>query len=311
MNPSTLKPHTLFVIAGPTAVGKTAVGIQLALQLGCSIISADSRQFYKEMKIGTAVPSDVELAQVKHFFIQNKSVTEDYNVSQYEIEVLSMLPDMFSINPNLVMVGGSGLYIDAVCNGIDDMPDTDAQVRNQLNEAYKKEGIKGLQDRLLECDPDYYKEVDLKNPARLQRAIAVFLQTGIPYSKLRMKVKKERDFNIVKIGITLDKPTLHDRIELRVDHMIDSGLPDEVRSLMPYRHLNALNTVGYKELFAYLDGEVTLEHAMANIKTNTRRYAKRQFTWFRKDQDMQWFYPDEILNLIKKKGNIGQYRLFR
>lgn len=311
MSNITTKPHTLFVIVGPTAVGKTAVGIHLARQFDCPIISADSRQFYREMKIGTAVPTPEELEQVKHYFIGNKSVTESYNISQYENDVLEILPELFSINPNLVMVGGSGLYVDAVCNGIDDMPDTDPVIRNQLNELLNNEGIEVLQQRLLELDPDYYKEVDLKNPVRLQRAMEVCLQTGKSYSHFRMKVKKERNFNIVKIGIELEKSILNNQIELRVDRMMKEGQLEEVKSLLSFRQYNALNTVGYKELFAYLDGAITLEKAILDIKNNTRHYAKRQFTWFRKDADIHWFNPDQIINLIENQGIIGQYRLFR
>lgn len=296
---------------GPTAVGKTAVGIHLAHQLGCPIISADSRQFYREMKIGTATPTAGEMEKVRHYFIGNKSVTEDYNVSLYEREVLDLLPELYFHQPFLVMVGGSGLYINAVCNGIDDMPDTDLFMRNQLNELFNNEGLVALQQKLLELDPDYYKEVDIKNPVRLQRAIEVCLQTGKPYSQLRRKVKKERDFNIVKIGIEREKPELIHRIESRIDQMMDAGLLEEVKSLLPYKHYNALNTVGYKELFAYLEGGVTLEQAITNIKVNTRHYAKRQFTWFRKDTDIHWFHPDQIINLIESNGKIGQYRLFR
>jgi tRNA dimethylallyltransferase len=305
------KLHTLFVIVGPTAVGKTAVGIHLARQFNCPVISADSRQFYREMKIGTAVPTPEELEQVKHYFIGNKSVTESYNISQYENDVLELLPELFSVYPNLVMVGGSGLYVDAVCNGIDDMPNTDPIIRNQLNELLKNEGIEVLQQRLLELDPEYYKEVDLKNPVRLQRALEVCLQTGKSYSQFRMKVKKERNFNIVKIGIELEKSVLNNQIELRVDRMMNEGQLDEVKSLLSFRQYNALNTVGYKELFAYLDGDITLEKAILDIKNNTRHYAKRQFTWFRKDPDIHWFYPDQIINLIENQGMIGQYRLFR
>ena len=311
MNNIITKPNTLFVIVGPTAVGKTAVGIHLARQFECPVISADSRQFYREMKIGTAVPTPEELEQVKHYFIGNKSVTESYNISQYENDVLELLPKLFAIHPNLVMVGGSGLYVDAVCNGIDDMPDTDHVIRNQLNELLKNEGIEVLQQRLLELDPDYYKEVDLKNPVRLQRALEVCIQTGKPYSLFRMKVKKARDFNIVKIGIELEKSVLNNQIELRVDRMIKVGLLDEVKSLLSYSDCNALNTVGYKELFAYLNGGITLEQAILNIKNNTRHYAKRQLTWFRKDPEIHWFNPDQIINLIENQGMIGQYRLFR
>ena len=305
------KPHTLFVIVGPTAVGKTAVGIHLARQFDCPVISADSRQFYREMKIGTAAPTPSELAQVKHYFIGNKSVTESYNISQYENDVLELLPELFSIHNNLVMVGGSGLYVNAVCNGIDDMPDTDPVIRIQLNEVLKNEGIAVLQQKLLELDPDYYKEVDTKNPVRLQRALEVCIQTGKPYSQFRMKVKKERNFNIVKIGLELEKSVLNNRIEMRVDRMMKDGQLDEVKSLLSFRHYNALNTVGYKELFSFMDGAISLEEAILDIKNNTRHYAKRQLTWFRKDADIHWFSPDQIINLIENHGMIGEYRLFR
>lgn len=305
------KPHTLFVIVGPTAVGKTAVGIHLARQFDCPVISADSRQFYREMKIGTAAPTPSELAQVKHYFIGNKSVTESYNISQYENDVLELLPELFSIHNNLVMVGGSGLYVNAVCNGIDDMPDTDPVIRIQLNEVLKNEGIAVLQQKLLELDPDYYKEVDTKNPVRLQRALEVCIQTAKPYSQFRMKVKKERNFNIVKIGLELEKSVLNNRIEMRVDRMMKDGQLDEVKSLLSFRHYNALNTVGYKELFSFMDGTISLEEAILDIVNNTRHYAKRQLTWFRKDADIHWFSPDQIINLIENQGMIGQYRLFR
>ncbi len=311
MNNLLSKPQTLFVIVGPTAVGKTAVGIHLAQQLGCPVLSADSRQFYREMKIGIAAPSDAELALVKHYFIANKSVTEDYNISQYERDALALMPGLFSVNPNLVMVGGSGLYVNAVCNGIDDMPDSDPAIRIQLNELLKAEGIGVLQQRLSELDPEYYKEVDQKNPVRLQRALEVCIQTGKAYSQFRMKMKKERDFNIVKIGIESEKVILNQRIEERVDSMMAAGQLEEVKSLLPFRQYNALNTVGYKELFAYLDGNISLEQAIINIKTNTRQYAKRQLTWFKKETEIHWFFPEQIINLIESQGNIGEYRLFR
>jgi len=305
------KPHTLFVLVGPTAVGKTAVGIHLAQYLNCPILSADSRQFYREMKIGTAVPTEAELSLVKHYFIANKSVTEDYNISQYESDVMALLPELFSKNPNLVMIGGSGLYVNAVCNGIDDMPDSDPVIRNQLNELLKEKGIEALQQQLHSLDPDYYSEVDIKNPVRLQRALEVCIQTGKPYSYFRKKTKKERDFNIVKIGIEREKPEMNLRIETRVDQMMLEGQLDEVRSLSNYRNLNALNTVGYKELFSFLDEEISLEDAVLKIKNNTRQYAKRQLTWFRKDSDILWYHPDQLINRIESEGMIGEYKLNR
>lgn len=294
LNNNFLKKNNLIVIEGPTAVGKTAVGILLAQKLECPIISADSRQFYREMKIGTAAPTSSELALVKHYFIGHKSVTDEYNIASFETDVISLLPQLFEQNPFVVVVGGSGLYIDAICTGIDDMPNTDMEVRQYFNDLYNNEGIEILQKKLYELDPEYYKIVDLKNPARLKRALEVSTQTGKPYSQLRLNSKKERFFNIVKIGIALDRQELINRIDLRVDSMIELGLLEEVYSLLPFRNYNALNTVGYKELFNYIDGTCSIDQSIRDIKTNTHRYAKRQMTWFKRDNEIIWYHPDNL-----------------
>ena len=290
-----MKENNLIVIEGPTAVGKTAVGVLLAQKLVCPIISADSRQFYREMKIGTAAPTSKELALVKHYFIGHKSVTEEYNISCFENDVISLLPQLFKINPTVIMVGGSGLYIDAICNGIDDMPNTDPVIRQYFNDLYNTEGIEPLQKKLFELDPEYYRIVDLKNPVRLKRAIEVSIQTGKPYSQLRLNSKKERSFNIAKIGISRDRQELISRIDIRVDKMMELGQLEEVYSLLPFRDYNALNTVGYKELFCYVDGKCSIDQAIKDIKTNTHRYAKRQMTWFKKDTQIIWYHPDDFL----------------
>lgn len=286
----------LIVILGPTAIGKTASGIDIALKLNTEIISADSRQFYKELKIGTCRPSDDELIKVKHHFIGHLSVQNYYNVYRYETDVLNLLNSEFRIQNSefILMVGGSGLYINAVCNGIDDLPDPDEQIRQQLKDMYKQEGLIFLQGQLKKLDPQYYDEVDLNNPNRLIRALEVCIQTGKKYSELRSQKPKQRDFQIIKIGLQRDINELYEIINNRVDRMIADGLVDEVKSLLPCRGHNALNTVGYKELFLYFDGYITLEEAITKIKTNTRHYAKRQLTWFRKDKSITWFHPDEI-----------------
>jgi tRNA dimethylallyltransferase len=293
------KENNLIVIEGPTAVGKTAVGILLAQKLGCQIISADSRQFYREMKIGTAAPTPDELALIKHYFVGHKSVTEEYNISCFENEVIALLPQLFKKNPFVVMVGGSGLYVDAICNGIDDMPNTDPEIRQYFNDLHTNEGIEILQKKLYELDPEYYKIVDLKNPVRLKRALEVSTQTGKPYSQLRLNSKKERFFNIVKIGVARDRQELINRIDRRVDNMMQLGQLEEVSSLLPFRDYNALNTVGYKELFNYLDGKCSIEQAVRDIKTNTNRYAKRQMTWFKRDAGVAWYHSDDLSRKIE------------
>lgn len=284
----------LVVIAGPTAVGKTDVAIKLATHFKSEIISADSRQFYREMSIGTAKPDQDQLKSIKHHFIGQLSISDYFNVSVFENEVLKLLKNLF-LNTNIIfLVGGSGLYIDAVCKGIDDFPDPAPELRNYLKSVLAQSGIGKLQEMLQQLDPEYYTSVDINNPNRLLRAIEVCQTTGRKFSEQRLNSKKNRDFNIVKIGLNLPRPELFSRIGLRVDLMIESGLIKEVESLLPNRHLNALNTVGYKEIFEFLDSEITLEQAVENIKTNTRRYAKRQLTWFKRTDEYKWFEPSAI-----------------
>ena len=284
----------LVVIAGPTAVGKTDVAIKLATHFKSEIISADSRQFYREMSIGTAKPDQDQLKSIKHHFIGQLSISEYFNVSVFENEVLKLLKNLF-LNTNIIfLVGGSGLYIDAVCKGIDDFPDPAPELRNYLKSVLAQSGIGKLQEMLQQLDLEYYTSVDINNPNRLLRAIEVCQTTGRKFSEQRLNSQKNRDFNIVKIGLNLPRPELFSRIGLRVDQMIELGLIKEVESLLPNRHLNALNTVGYKEIFEFLDSKITLEHAIENIKTNTRRYAKRQLTWFKRTDEYKWFEPSDI-----------------
>lgn len=284
----------LIVLAGPTASGKTATAIKLAKALDAEIISADSRQFYKELSIGTAAPTAEELSQVKHHFVHNLSIEDKYDVADYEKDVLSFLKQYFKTKDIAVMTGGSGLFIDAVCNGLDEMPDISEEVRNRVTNMLEADGIEGLQREVERVDNDYFQVVDKQNPRRLQRALEVYYQTGKPYSTFRQRNVAKRDFDIVKLAILWDRDKLIERINLRVDMMMQQGLLDEVKSVYPKRHLNSLNTVGYKELFDYLDGKCTLEQAVEQIKINTRQYAKRQMTWLRKNSDYQWFTIDEV-----------------
>jgi tRNA dimethylallyltransferase len=302
---------TLIIITGPTAVGKTSFSIDLAKSLQTEIISADSRQFYREMKIGTAPPSISELRTVNHHFIGHLSIHDYYNVSKYEIDAISKINELFKTYDNLVMVGGAGLYINAVINGIDDLPDPDESVRSYLKSLFANEGISSLRHLLKELDPEYYSEVDLKNHTRLMRALEVCLTTGKKFSSLRKnenlpagQAGKKRNFNTILIGLDRERNDLFERINQRVDMMIENGLVEEAQQLIHFRDLNALNTVGYKEIFEYFDGQVSLEKAIENIKTNTRRYAKRQLTWFKKMQGIQWFQPEEkneIYDYIREK----------
>ncbi len=299
--------NTLIVLPGPTGVGKTAVAIDLALRLRCEIISCDSRQFYREMRIGTAAPDEEQLAMVKHHFIGFLSVSDYYSISLFEHDVLALLPSLFSNSPFAIMTGGSMLYMDAVCRGIDDMPDTDPAVRQKYIDMYRREGIGGLRLALKLLDPDHYARVDLHNPRRVMRALEISESTGKPYSSFLTSARKERDFRILKAGLTLGRPELYARIDERVDRMIDAGLENEVASLKKYRELNALNTVGYREMFMYLDGEITREEAIALIKRNTRRYARRQLTWWNRDKEIKWFdagNSEMIMTWIKSQpGN--------
>lgn len=282
---------TLIVIAGPTASGKTEAAIQLAKQLNTVILSADSRQFYKEMLIGTAVPSLQELNEVKHYFIQHISILNDYDIADYERDALKLLDKLFKEHEQVVMAGGSGLFIDAVCKGIDPMPDITQATRQQVSRLFEEQGLEGLQAEVKRLDPEYWAVVDWKNPRRLQRALEVCYQTGQTFTSFRTRKTTQRSFNIVKYALHRDKQDLYNRINQRVEVMLAQGLVDEARNLLPYRRRNALNTVGYKELFDYFDGKCNLMEAVELIKLNTRHYAKRQMTWLRKDQEYNWINP--------------------
>ena len=294
--------NILIVLLGPTAIGKTNVAIHLAKALNAEILSADSRQFYRELKIGVAAPYVEELKAVKHHFIGHLSMAEYYNVSRFEQDVLEILNDYFKNHKYAILAGGSGLYIDAVCKGIDELPDPDEKLRGKLKKDLENHGIEYLKEKLKKLDPEYYEKVDLNNPNRILRALEVCLMTGKTYSSLRNNQPKNRDFSIVKIGLNRPREELFTIIEDRVDKMIESGLVNEVEGLKEYRDLNSLNTVGYKEIFKYLYGEWSLEKAIEKIKTNTRRYAKRQLTWFKKDEEIKWFHPgekDQIISYIE------------
>ncbi len=283
MNLEAINKPTLIVIGGPTAVGKTSYAIEIAKEYKTSIISADSRQFYKEMRIGTSFPTEEELAAAPHYFVGHLSINDYYSVSKFEQDVLKLLPTLFSQNNIVIMTGGSGLYLDAVCKGIDDLPDPDLDIRQQVIELYEKEGIEALRMRLRRLDPAFCEKNDLANHKRMMRALEVSLQTGKPYSEWLTQASKKRNFDIQKYYLNRPREILFDRINRRVDQMMEQGLLDEARSLYPYKHLNSLNTVGYKELFAFLDHQINLDEAVEKIKVNTRRYAKRQITWFKRE----------------------------
>jgi tRNA dimethylallyltransferase len=299
-----MKEKVLIVIAGPTAIGKTALGIQVAKHFKTEIISADSRQFFKEMSIGTAKPSADELATVPHHFIDSHTIEDQVSVGSYEKEVLIRLEELFIKHNVVVMVGGSGLYINAVLNGFDELPAVDPAIRAGLNNKLEKEGLAVLQEDLLKHDPDYYNEVEITNPQRVIRALEIYHSTGKPFSSFRTGIKKERNFKSIIIGLNSDREELYNRINKRVDLMMEEGLLEEVKSLIRHKALNSLNTVGYSELFKYLDGEIALEEAVDQIKQNTRRFAKRQITWFKKLEGINWFHPNEdkkIISFIEKE----------
>ncbi len=296
---------TLIVIAGPTAIGKTALAIRLAQHLHTEIISADSRQFYKELEIGTAKPSEAELLEVKHHFINSHSIRDNFSVGDYETEALQLIEDLFKEHDQLVLAGGSGLFIQAICQGFDDLPRARQDTRDLLNAELTEKGIKPLQDRLKAIDPVYYAEVDLNNPQRLIRALEVYETTGRAFSEYRTHSVKKRPFNIITIGLNTDRAKLYAQINSRVDTMIERGLVSEVQNLRSFQSLNPLNTVGYSEIFDYLEGKYSLEEAIENIKQNTRRFAKRQITWLKKIDDIKWFEPDDferILQFLNSRG---------
>lgn len=295
---------TLIVIAGPTAIGKTALAIQLANYFNTEIVSADSRQFYKEMEIGTAKPSEAELAAAKHHFINSHSITDNVSVGDYEKEAIQLIEKLFKNHDQVILAGGSGLFIHAICNGFDELPSASQETRDRLNNLLKTSGIKPLQDKLKEVDPVYFAEVDLNNPQRLIRALEVYETTGKAFSAYRTQSIKNRPFNIIKIGLNTERSNLYNHINERVDKMVENGLMEEVESLKPFRNLNALNTVGYSEILHYLDGKYSREEAIDKIKQNTRRFAKRQITWFNKSEDIKWFEPgqfDLILEYINSR----------
>ena len=285
--------NTLIVLPGPTGVGKTAFATGLAERLGCEIISCDSRQFYREMKIGTAAPGKEELARVRHHFVGFLSVTDYYSISLFERDVLALLPSLFSSNPVAIMTGGSMLYMDAVCRGMDDIPDTDPAVRQKYLGMYHDEGIEGLRIALKMLDPASYSRIDLHNPRRILRALEITESSGRPYSSFLTAPVRQRDFRIIKAGLTRERGELYRRIDMRVDRMMEEGLEQEAVSLKQYRELNALNTVGYREMFRWFDGEVSREQAVMLIKRNTRRYARKQLTWWNRDNDINWFDVSE------------------
>lgn len=289
----------LIVIAGPTASGKTATAITIAKALKTVIISADSRQFYREIPIGTAAPTREELSEVEHYMIHNLSIEDRYDVADYEQDVLLLLKQLFMSYDTVVMTGGSGLFIDAVCNGLDSIPDISEETRNRVNVLYEKGGVVALQNELQHLDPEYYEIVDKQNPRRLQRAIEVCYQTGLTYSSFRKNDTKERDFKIIKLALLWERNELITRINKRVENMISDGLVEEARSVYHKRNLNSLNTVGYKEMFQYFDGDISLNEAIELIKISTRQYAKRQMTWLRKNNDYRWFSIDEIPKMIE------------
>ena len=285
--------NTLVVLLGPTGVGKTALSFAIAERLGSPILSADSRQLYAEIPIGTAAPTKEQQNWVQHYFIGTHHLTDYYSAAQYEIDVLKLTDELFKTHPTLLLTGGSMMYIDAVCKGIDDIPTVDDITRRTLLDRYEKEGLEPLVNELRLLDPEYYRIVDLKNPKRVIHALEICYMTGRTYTSFRTQTTKERPFHIIKIGLHREREELYDRINRRVDQMVADGLIDEARRVYPYRHLNSLNTVGYKELFAHFDGTCTLEFAIEKIKQNSRIYSRKQMTWFRRDSTIQWFHPDD------------------
>ncbi|MBR2205770.1 MAG: tRNA (adenosine(37)-N6)-dimethylallyltransferase MiaA [Prevotella sp.] len=298
-----LSDKTLIVLTGPTAVGKTAVSLDIAKHFGIPVINADSRQIFKELRIGTARPTEAEMEEVKHYFVGTLGIEDYYSASLYEQQVLELLDKEFQSHDYALLSGGSMMYIDAVCDGIDDIPTIDDQTRETMKRRLKEEGLEALVEELRRLDPDYYEIVDRQNPRRVVHALEICVMTGKTYTSFRKRSKKERPFRIIKIGLDRPREELYQRINARVDKMMSDGLLDEVKALYPKKDLNALNTVGYKELFDYLDGRWPLEEAVERIKGNTRRYARKQLTWYKKDEHIRWFHPDDkqsLMNYILK-----------
>ncbi len=301
----TTSTKQLLVIVGPTGCGKTDLSIRLARHYGAPILSTDSRQVYRGMPIGTAQPDDEQLQAAEHHFIASHDLHDELSCRAYEVQALECLRKLFAQHDWVIAVGGSGLYVKALCEGMDDLPQADAALRNDLNERLQKEGLAVLAEQLRTLDPVYYESVDRSNPARVLRGLEVCLQTGRPFSEQRTGGRRKRDFRIIKIGVTLPREELYARIDRRVDAMMNAGLEAEARALYPYRALNSLQTVGYRELFDYFDGRITREEAIELIKRNTRRYAKRQLTWFRRDAEIRWFAPDEDEAIIACADLVG------
>lgn len=285
---------TLYVLLGPTGVGKTALSIDIAKKLDTPVISADSRQIYRGIPIGTAAPTPEQLSEVKHYFIATKELDEYYSAGQYELDALQVIDEQLSRGDNALLVGGSMMYIDAVCQGLDDVPRVDEETRSYVTELYKTQGLDKITSMLRLLDPEWYDHVDLKNPKRVMHAVEVSLFAGKPYSSILTQSKKERPFSIIKIGLNRERDELYDNINRRVEQMIADGLEAEARSVYHLRHLNSLNTVGFKEMFAYFDGSITFDEAVEQIKRNTRRYAKKQLTWFSRDSSIRWFHPNNL-----------------
>ena len=290
---------TLVVLLGPTGVGKTALSLALAERLGSPILSADSRQLYSEIPIGTAAPTKEEQQRVKHYFIGTHQLTDYYSAAQYEMDVMNLTEELFKTHETLLLTGGSMMYIDAVCKGIDDIPTVDDITRRTLLNRYETEGLEPLVSELRLLDPEYYNIVDLKNPKRVIHALEICYMTGRTYTSFRTQTTKVRPFRIIKIGLQRNREDLYERINCRVDQMVKDGLVAEARRVYPYRHLNSLNTVGYKELFAHFDGACTLEFAIEKIKQNTRIYSRKQVTWYQKDEEITWFHPDDVESILQ------------
>lgn len=289
---------TLIVLIGPTGVGKTELSLRLAEQFQTCIVSADSRQLYADLKIGTAAPTHEQLQRVQHYFVGTLKLTDYYSVAQYEAEALQLLGTLFTEHDTVLLTGGSMMYVDAICKGIDDIPTVDTETRQLMLYKYETEGLERLCSELKLLDPEYYKIVDLKNPKRVVHALEICYMTGKTYTSFRTQQKKERSFRIIKIGLTRDREELYQRINRRVEQMITDGLVEEARRVYPYRTLNSLNTVGYKEIFKYLDGEWTLPFAIEKIQQNSRIYSRKQMTWFKRDQDIHWFHPEQETEIL-------------
>ena len=299
MTHTTMNTKRLIVIVGPTGSGKTDLSICVAEHYACPIISTDSRQFYRGIPIGTAQPDSEQLERVEHHFIASHELTDDFNCGAYEVAALKRLEELFVKHDTVVAVGGSGLYIKALCEGMDDLPEVEPALRSELAERLKGEGLEALTEELRKLDPAFYEVVDRKNPARVLRALEVCISTGKPYSSLRTGEKRQRSFGIVKIGVNMERAVLYERIDRRVDIMVEAGLEDEARAVYPLRHLNSLQTVGYREMFDYFDDTITRDEAIELIKRNSRRYAKRQLTWFGRDEEIEWFLPTETEKIIE------------